>query len=190
MPRLTSASTIATVEVKELTLASFSPDSTILCVSQRVTQPNWGVALQHPRSAHSSRTYAAASATRPPRRRDWRREIVNCHCGQALALNLSPLFCSPIESACSASVRRCLSWRSSKGVFVMIKPILTAAALSLAAATGAWALPVSQTTSLQPLSFSDRILVGKKGGGGGGKHHGGGGGKHHGGGGGKHHGGG
>ena len=70
----------------------------------------------------------------------------------------------------------------------MIKPILTAAALSFAAATGAWALPVSQTTSLQPLNFSDLILVGKKGGGGG-KHHGGGGGKHHGGGG-KHHGGG
>src|SRR5262245_65861395 len=77
--------------------------------------------------------------------------------------------------------------RASKGVFVMIKPILTAAALSFAAATGAWAFPVSQTTSLQPLNFSDLILVGKKGGGGG-KHHGGGG-KHHGGGG-KHHGGG
>src|SRR5262245_28883519 len=70
----------------------------------------------------------------------------------------------------------------------MIKPILTAAALSLAAATGHWALPVSQTTSLQPLNFSDLILVGKKGGGGGGGKHHGGGGKHHGGGG-KHHGG-
>src|SRR5262245_20261602 len=69
--------------------------------------------------------------------------------------------------------------RASKGVFVMIKPILTAAALSLAAATGAWALPVSQTPSLQPLNLSDLILVGKKGGGG--KHHGGGGSKHHGG---------
>ena len=71
----------------------------------------------------------------------------------------------------------------------MIKPILTAATLSLAAATAAWALPVSQTTLLPPLTSSDLIQVGKKGGGG--KHHGGGG-KHHGGGhhGGKHYGGG
>ena len=65
----------------------------------------------------------------------------------------------------------------------MIKPILTAATLSLAAATAAWALPVSQTTLLPPLTSSDLIQVGKKGGGG--KHHSGGG-KHHGGG---HHGG-
>ena len=60
----------------------------------------------------------------------------------------------------------------------MIKPILTAAALSLAAATAAWALPVSQTTLLQPLTSSDVIQVGKKGGHHGGHHHGGG---HHGG---------
>ena len=44
----------------------------------------------------------------------------------------------------------------------MIKPILTAAALSFAAATGASALPVSQTTSLRPLNFSDLIQVGQK----------------------------
>src|SRR6185312_11211908 len=71
----------------------------------------------------------------------------------------------------------------------MIKPILMAAALSLAAATAAWAMPIPQSASLRPLNSSDLIQVGKKGGGGG-KHHGGGGGKHHGGGGGKHHGGG
>ena len=44
----------------------------------------------------------------------------------------------------------------------MIKPILTAAALSFAASTAAWALPVSQTTSLRPLNFSDLIQVGEK----------------------------
>jgi ABC-type Zn2+ transport system substrate-binding protein/surface adhesin len=44
----------------------------------------------------------------------------------------------------------------------MIKPILTAAALSFAAATAASALPVSQTTSLRPLNFSDLIQVGEK----------------------------
>ena len=55
----------------------------------------------------------------------------------------------------------------------MIKPILTAATLSLAAATAAWALPVSQTTMLPTLTSSNLIQVGKKGG----KHHGG---KHHG----------
>src|SRR5262245_36726621 len=67
----------------------------------------------------------------------------------------------------------------------MIKPILIAAALSLAAATAAWAMPIPQSAYLR--HSSDLIQVGKKGGGGG-KHHGGGG-KHHGGGG-KHHGGG
>ena len=45
----------------------------------------------------------------------------------------------------------------------MIKPILTAATLSLAAATAAWALPVSQTTLLPTLTSSDLIQVGKKG---------------------------
>jgi ABC-type Zn2+ transport system substrate-binding protein/surface adhesin len=44
----------------------------------------------------------------------------------------------------------------------MIKPILTAAALSFAAATAVSALPVSQTTSLRPLNFSDLIRVGEK----------------------------
>jgi ABC-type Zn2+ transport system substrate-binding protein/surface adhesin len=44
----------------------------------------------------------------------------------------------------------------------MIKPILTAAALSFAAATAASALPVSQTTSLRSLNFSDMIQVGDK----------------------------
>ena len=44
----------------------------------------------------------------------------------------------------------------------MIKPILTAAALCFAAATAASALPVSQTTSLRPLNFSDLIQVGQK----------------------------
>jgi ABC-type Zn2+ transport system substrate-binding protein/surface adhesin len=44
----------------------------------------------------------------------------------------------------------------------MIKPTLTAAALCFAAATAASALPVSQTTSLRPLNFSDLIQVGQK----------------------------
>jgi ABC-type Zn2+ transport system substrate-binding protein/surface adhesin len=44
----------------------------------------------------------------------------------------------------------------------MIKPILTAAALSFAAATAASAMPVSQTPSLRPLNFSDLIQVGQK----------------------------
>jgi ABC-type Zn2+ transport system substrate-binding protein/surface adhesin len=44
----------------------------------------------------------------------------------------------------------------------MIKPILTAAALSFAASTAAWALPVSQTTSLRTLNFSDLIQIGQK----------------------------
>jgi hypothetical protein len=44
----------------------------------------------------------------------------------------------------------------------MIKPILTAAALTFAAATAVSALPVSQTTSLRPLNFSDLIQVGEK----------------------------
>jgi ABC-type Zn2+ transport system substrate-binding protein/surface adhesin len=44
----------------------------------------------------------------------------------------------------------------------MIKPILTAAALSFAAVTAASALPVSQTTSLRPLNFSDLFQVGQK----------------------------
>jgi hypothetical protein len=48
----------------------------------------------------------------------------------------------------------------------MIKPILTAAALSLAAATAAWALPVSPTASLPPLDSSDVIQVGHYHGGG------------------------
>src|SRR5262245_56804082 len=51
--------------------------------------------------------------------------------------------------------------RASKGVFVMIKPILMAAALSFAAAT-VWALPVSQTATLRPLNFSEVIQVGNK----------------------------
>src|SRR5262245_8394931 len=51
---------------------------------------------------------------------------------------------------------------SSKGNLAMIKPILTAAAFSFAAATAAWALPVSQTTSLRLLNFSDVIQVGDK----------------------------
>jgi hypothetical protein len=42
----------------------------------------------------------------------------------------------------------------------MIKPILMAAALSLAAATVAWALPVSQAPHLPPLSSTDLIQVG------------------------------
>jgi ABC-type Zn2+ transport system substrate-binding protein/surface adhesin len=44
----------------------------------------------------------------------------------------------------------------------MIKPTLTAAALWFAAATAASALPVSQTTSLRSLNFSDLIQVGQK----------------------------
>ena len=48
----------------------------------------------------------------------------------------------------------------------MIKPILTAAALSLAAATAAWALPVSPTAPLPPLDSSDVIQVGHYHGGG------------------------
>jgi ABC-type Zn2+ transport system substrate-binding protein/surface adhesin len=44
----------------------------------------------------------------------------------------------------------------------MIKAILTAAALSLATAAAAWALPVSQTATLRPLNFSDLIQVGDK----------------------------
>jgi len=44
----------------------------------------------------------------------------------------------------------------------MIKPILTAAALSFAAATAASALPVSQTTSLRSLNFSEMIQAGDK----------------------------
>ena len=44
----------------------------------------------------------------------------------------------------------------------MIKQILTAAALSFAAATAASALPVSQTTSLRPLNFSGLVQVGEK----------------------------
>jgi hypothetical protein len=42
----------------------------------------------------------------------------------------------------------------------MIKPILTAAAVSLAAASAAWALPVSPTTALPALDSSDVIQVG------------------------------
>ena len=53
-------------------------------------------------------------------------------------------------------------WRLNKGTLAMIKPILTAAALCFAAATAASALPVSQTTSLRPLNFSDLIQVGQK----------------------------
>jgi hypothetical protein len=48
----------------------------------------------------------------------------------------------------------------------MIKPILTAAALSLAAATAAWALPVSPTAPLPPLDSSGVIQVGHYHGGG------------------------
>src|SRR5262245_32919866 len=44
----------------------------------------------------------------------------------------------------------------------MIKPFLTAAAFSFVAATAAWALPVSQTTSLRPLNFHDLIQIGDK----------------------------
>jgi hypothetical protein len=50
----------------------------------------------------------------------------------------------------------------SKGTYAMIKAILTAAALSLATAAAAWALPVSQTATLRPLNFSDLIQVGDK----------------------------
>jgi hypothetical protein len=57
-------------------------------------------------------------------------------------------------------------WPSSKGYSLMIKPILTAAALSLAAATAAWALPVSPTAPLPPLDSSDVIQVGHYHGGG------------------------
>lgn len=57
-------------------------------------------------------------------------------------------------------------WPSSKGNSLMIKPILTAAALSLAAATAAWALPVSPTTALPPLDSTDVIQVGHYHGGG------------------------
>ncbi|MGH6825751.1 hypothetical protein [Methyloceanibacter sp.] len=53
----------------------------------------------------------------------------------------------------------------------MIKPILTAAALSLAAATAAWALPVSTTAPLPPLDSSDLIQVGHGYGHGGGKNY-------------------
>jgi hypothetical protein len=53
----------------------------------------------------------------------------------------------------------------------MINPILTAAALSLAAATAAWALPVSPTTALPPLDSTDVIQVGHGHGHGGGKHY-------------------
>ncbi len=42
----------------------------------------------------------------------------------------------------------------------MIKPILTAAALTLAAATAALALPVSPTTALPALTSTDVIKVG------------------------------
>ena len=41
----------------------------------------------------------------------------------------------------------------------MIKPILIAVAMSFVAAA-AWALPLSQTTSLRPLDYSDLIQVG------------------------------
>ena len=39
----------------------------------------------------------------------------------------------------------------------MIKPFLTAAALSFVVGTAAWALPVSQTTWFPPLTSSDLI---------------------------------
>jgi hypothetical protein len=80
-----------------------------------------------------------------------------------------------------------LNWRLQqklKGT-LMIRPILSAAALSFALVTAAWAVPAAPTTELPALNHSDVIQV-KKGGGGhhGGGHHGGGkhyGGKHYGG---------
>ena len=53
----------------------------------------------------------------------------------------------------------------------MIKRILTAAALSFAAATATWALPVSPTAPLPPLDSSDLIQVGHGHGHGGGKNY-------------------
>ena len=54
----------------------------------------------------------------------------------------------------------------------MIKPILTAAALSFALASAAWALPAAPKTDLPALNQTDVIQVGKKSHGhGGGKHY-------------------
>jgi hypothetical protein len=56
----------------------------------------------------------------------------------------------------------------------MIKSILSAAALSFALVSAAWALPAAPKTELPALSHSDIIQVGKKGHGGhhhGGKHY-------------------
>src|SRR5262245_54644330 len=50
----------------------------------------------------------------------------------------------------------------NKGTLAMIKPFLTAAAFSFVAATAAWAVLVSQTTSLRPLNFPDLIQIGDK----------------------------
>src|SRR5262249_30805234 len=67
-------------------------------------------------------------------------------------------------AACPVGVHRCITGTvaSNKGTLVMIKPILMSAALSLATATAAVALPVSQTATLRPLAFSDLIQVGNK----------------------------
>jgi hypothetical protein len=54
----------------------------------------------------------------------------------------------------------------------MIKPILSAAALSFALVSAAWALPAAPKTDLPALNQSDIIQVGKKSHGGhGGKHY-------------------
>jgi hypothetical protein len=52
--------------------------------------------------------------------------------------------------------------RKQQGNSLMIKKILTAAALSFALVSAAWALPAAPKTELPALSHSDVIQVGKK----------------------------